>query len=50
MADRDETVAERLGATTVTSSDDVWTRNAVLRDSQGAGSTVSQFTPPDGDR
>ncbi|MGY1706952.1 VOC family protein [Geodermatophilus sp. SYSU D00697] len=50
VADRDETVAsaERLGATTVTSADDVWTRNALLRDPQGAEFTVSQFTPPDG--
>lgn len=49
VADRDDTVAsaERLGATIVTSSDDAWTRNAIVRDPQGAEFTVSQFTPPD---
>lgn len=51
VADRDDTVAtaERLGATVVTSGDDVWTRQALLRDPQGAAFTVGQFTPPDGD-
>jgi uncharacterized protein len=51
VADRDDAaaVAERLGATIVTSSDDVWTRNAFVRDPQGAEFTVSQFTPPTGD-
>ncbi len=48
VADRDASVAlaERLGATVVSSADDVWTRNALLRDPQGAEFTVSQFTPP----
>jgi predicted enzyme related to lactoylglutathione lyase len=51
VADRDDSAAtaERLGATIVTSSDDLWTRNALVRDPQGAEFTVSQFTPPDGD-
>jgi uncharacterized protein len=51
VADRDDSAAtaERLGATIVTSSDDVWTRNAMVRDPQGAELTISQFTPPDGD-
>jgi uncharacterized protein len=31
------------------SAEDMWMRNAVLRDPQGAELTVSQFTPPDGD-
>nr|WP_239522227.1 VOC family protein [Geodermatophilus sabuli] len=51
VADRDASVAlaERLGATVVSSTDDVWTRNARLRDPQGAEFSVSQFTPPGGD-
>jgi uncharacterized protein len=51
VADRDDSAAtaERLGATIVTSSDELWTRNALVRDPQGAEFTVSQFTPPDGD-
>ena len=51
VADRDDgaATAERLGATIVTSGDDVWTRHALVRDPQGAEFTISQFTPPDGD-
>jgi uncharacterized protein len=51
VADRDDSVAtaERLGATVLASADDLWTKNARLRDPQGAELTVSQFTPPDGD-
>ena len=51
VADRDDSVAtaERLGATVLRSADELWTRNALLRDPQGAEFTVSQFTPPDGD-
>jgi uncharacterized protein len=51
VADRDGSAAtaERLGATIVTSSDDLWTKNALVRDPQGAEFTVSQFTPPGGD-
>jgi predicted enzyme related to lactoylglutathione lyase len=51
VADRDASAAtaERLGATIVTSSDDQWTKNALVRDPQAAEFTISQFTPPDGD-
>ena len=51
VADRDDSVAtaERLGATVLRSADELWTRNALLRDPQGAEFTVSQFTPPEGD-
>jgi uncharacterized protein len=51
VADRDASAAtaERLGATIVRSSDDLWTKNALVRDPQGAEFTVSQFTPPGGD-
>lgn len=50
VADRDDSAAtaQRLGATIVRSSDDLWTKNALVRDPQGAEFTVSQFTPPDG--
>jgi hypothetical protein len=50
VADRDDSAstAERLGATIVRSSDNLWTRDALVRDPQGAEFTVSQFTPPDG--
>lgn len=49
VADRDDSAAtaERLGATVLTSSYDMWTRHALLRDPQGAELTISQFTPPD---
>jgi hypothetical protein len=51
VADRDDSAAaaERLGATVLDSSDNDWTRDARVRDPQGAEFTVSQFTPPDGD-
>lgn len=51
VADRDESAAtaRRLGARILNSADDVWTKNALVRDPQGAVFTVSQFTPPDGD-
>jgi predicted enzyme related to lactoylglutathione lyase len=51
VTDRDGSVAtaEGLGATVLRSADALWTRNAVLRDPQGAVFTVSQFTPPNGD-
>jgi uncharacterized protein len=51
VADRDDSAAtaERLGATIVTSAVDMWTRNALVRDPQGAEFTISQFAPPDGD-
>ena len=49
VADRDAaaTRAESLGGTVVSTSDDDWTRQAVIRDPQGAVFTASQFTPPD---
>ncbi|MET0450001.1 MAG: VOC family protein [Aeromicrobium sp.] len=48
VADRDDSVAtaERLGAVTLSSDDTEWTREAVVRDPQGAVLTLSQFTPP----
>jgi predicted enzyme related to lactoylglutathione lyase len=51
VGDRDDgaTTAERLGATIVASSDDLWTKNALVRDPQGAEFTISQFSPPGGD-
>lgn len=51
VAERDDSVAtaERLGATVLSSGDDMWTWHALVRDPQGAEFTVSQFTPPDGD-
>ena len=38
--------AERLGGTALSRGDTEWTREALLRDPQGARFTVSQFTPP----
>jgi hypothetical protein len=51
VADRDGSAAtaERLGATVITSHDDLWSKNALVRDPQGAEFTVSQFAPPEGD-
>ena len=51
VADRDDSAAtaERLGATIVTSSDDLWTKNTLVHDRQDEEFPVSQFTPPDGD-
>jgi predicted enzyme related to lactoylglutathione lyase len=50
VADRDDSAAraEKLGAVVVTTSEDMWTRSARIRDPQGAELTLSQFTPPDG--
>ncbi|HEX6057064.1 MAG TPA: VOC family protein, partial [Intrasporangium sp.] len=47
VADRDDAaaVAERLGATVLSSTDTDWTRDAQLRDPQGAVFTVSQYSP-----
>jgi predicted enzyme related to lactoylglutathione lyase len=47
VADRDASVAtaERLGATVLSSADTEWTREAEIRDPQGAILTVSQFAP-----
>ena len=49
VADRDESaaLAERLGATVVSSEDTEWTKTALVRDPQGAVFTLSQFTPPE---
>jgi predicted enzyme related to lactoylglutathione lyase len=48
VADRDSSArtAERLGATVLSSADTMWTREAVIRDPQGAELTLSQFAPP----
>jgi uncharacterized protein len=48
VADRDEAAAaaEQLGAVVVASADTDWTRDAQVRDPQGADFTVSQYTPP----
>ncbi|WP_019931860.1 VOC family protein [Nocardia sp. BMG111209] len=48
VADRDETAsaATRLGGTVLATGDTDWTRDAVIRDPQGATFTASQFTPP----
>jgi predicted enzyme related to lactoylglutathione lyase len=50
VADRDASAAtaEGLGATIMRSSQSVWTRDALVRDPQGAEFTISQFTPPGG--
>ena len=48
VADRDESasLAESLGATVLGREDTDWTKQATLRDPQGAVFTASQFTPP----
>lgn len=48
--DRDETAdaAQRLGGTVLSSAETDWTRDAKIRDPQGAVFTASQFTPPEG--
>jgi hypothetical protein len=38
--------AKSLGGTVLNRGDTEWTRDALLRDPQGALFTVSQFTPP----
>ncbi len=49
VSDRDEAVAavERLGGAVVRRGEDDWTRNALVRDPQGASFTVSQLAPKD---
>jgi hypothetical protein len=49
VGDRDASVAlaERLGASVVSSEDTDWTKHALIRDPQGAELTLSQFTPPE---
>ncbi len=48
VGDRDEAAAtaEDIGAMVLSSDDTVWTRNAEIRDPQGAVSTLSQYSPP----
>jgi predicted enzyme related to lactoylglutathione lyase len=50
VANRDQTVldAKRLGAHVLRQDDTEWTRQALIRDPQGAEFTASQFTPPTG--
>ncbi|WP_114559730.1 VOC family protein [Desertihabitans aurantiacus] len=50
VADRDEAAerAVRLGAAVLSTTDTGWTRQAVVRDPQGARFVLSQFTPPEG--
>jgi predicted enzyme related to lactoylglutathione lyase len=50
VADRDATAAraEQLGGTVLRRTDTDWTREALIRDPQGAEFTASQFTPPEG--
>lgn len=49
VADRDHAAAtaEHLGATVLSTSEDTWTRQVLLRDPQGAQLSLSQYTPPD---
>jgi predicted enzyme related to lactoylglutathione lyase len=46
--DRSAALAEKLGATVVSSQHTDWTKTALVRDPQGAVLTLSQFTPPEG--
>lgn len=50
VADRDQTVddARQLGGQVLRQTDTEWTREALIRDPQGAEFTASQFTPPTG--
>jgi predicted enzyme related to lactoylglutathione lyase len=47
VADRDESAsaAEHRGATVLSSTVTPWTREALIRDPQGAELTLSQFAP-----
>jgi uncharacterized protein len=49
VADRDDAVAvaQRLGAEVLSSEETMWTREAAIRDPQGAELTLSQFAPPE---
>ncbi len=49
VADRDDAAAaaERAGGTVLSSADTAWTREAEVRDPQGALLTLSQYTPPE---
>jgi uncharacterized protein len=48
VADRDDAVAvaRHLGAEVISTEETMWTRDAVIRDPQGAELTLSQFAPP----
>ncbi len=48
VADRDDSAAtaERLGAVIVATTESRWTKEAAIRDPQGAEFSLSQFTPP----
>lgn len=50
VAHRDDSVAlaEKLGATVLSSDDSQWSKTATVRDPQGAVLTLSQYTPPQG--
>jgi uncharacterized protein len=50
VADRDDSAAaaEHLGGNVLSSDDTDWTRDAQIRDPQGAVFTVSQYSPPSG--
>jgi predicted enzyme related to lactoylglutathione lyase len=50
VADRDDavTTAQDLGATVVSTADTDWTRDAQIRDPQGAMLTLSQYSPQSG--
>ena len=50
VADRDDSAAaaEHLGATLLSTTDTDWTRDAEIRDPQGAVFTLSQYSPPSG--
>jgi uncharacterized protein len=47
VADRDDSAeaAEQLGATVLSTADTDWTRDALIRDPQGAVFTLSQYSP-----
>jgi hypothetical protein len=40
-------VAQGLGAEVLSTEETMWTREAVIRDPQGAELTLSQFAPPE---
>jgi predicted enzyme related to lactoylglutathione lyase len=48
VADRDDSAeaAEQLGASVLSTADTDWTRDAQIRDPQGAIFTISQYSPP----
>lgn len=50
VADRDETAAKAVdcGATVISTTDTDWTKEALIRDTQGAEFAASQYIPPAG--